>query len=136
MPHGKGLCKCHSNLKGRTIKAKHGPGICKCPKHQTRETLYRVDFQEMFGDGPFPCGEKKLGCGEPVMFNECIIDHVDGNHKNNDPDNWQPMHKRCHDRKSAIEDGRGSRVIGMNAHPSNSPESRAERARIQHAKNQ
>lgn len=111
----------------------HGPGVCKCPYHQTRITKYREDFYEMFGDGPFSCGEKKMGCGEPVMFWECIVDHVDENKLNNDPSNWQAMHKRCHDRKSSLIDYRGDRVYDMNQHPNNSKEARAERARQQHA---
>jgi hypothetical protein len=105
MPHGKGICKCHSNLEGRVIEAKHGPGICKCPTHNMdRRSMYRKDFHTLNGDGPFICGEKKAGCKEPVMFIECIVDHVDGNWLNNDPDNWQAMHKLCHDRKSALFD--------------------------------
>lgn len=80
----------------------HGSGICKCPKHQTRINLYREDFLALNGPGPYPCGTKLHGCGEPVLFTECIVDHVDENRLNNDPGNWQPMHKKCHDRKSRL----------------------------------
>ena len=113
----------------------HGPGLCECVKHQTRNTLYRDDFRTLHGDGPYPCGTKKMGCGLPVTFAEAIIDHVDEDHWNNDPDNWQPMHKRCHDRKSALcRTVNEANAAIMNMHPNNSREARAERARKQHAR--
>jgi len=112
MPHGKGVCECHSYLEGRTINAKHGKGICKCPNHNMDErTITRKKFHKMFGDGPFVCGEKLGGCGQSVMFAECCVDHVDGNWLNNDPNNWQAMHKPCHDRKGAIYDRRDTITV-------------------------
>lgn len=88
----------------------------------------------MHGDGPFLCGAKLEGCGKEVMFADCVIDHVDEDHRNNDPENWQPMHPPCHARKSALADGRGNRVHAMNDHPSNSKEARSARMKEYHRK--
>jgi hypothetical protein len=136
MPHGKGICKCHSNLEGRKIQAKHGPGICKCEKHQTRNSLYRQDFREIYGDGPYICGERKMGCGELVSFGEAVIDHVDEDRKNNDPSNWQAMHKLCHDRKSGLCRGVTNSInaFAMNDHANNSTEARSARVKEQWSK--
>ena len=116
---------------GRHTGLGHGAGKCKC--HPNSRFSYREEFLALNGSGPYPCGEKKLGCGELVMSVNADIDHVDGDDQNNDPANWQAMHHECHARKSAIEDGRGERVTQMNDHPNNSQEARAERARQQWA---
>jgi hypothetical protein len=139
MPHGKGICKCHSNLKGRVINSKHGPGICSCPNHQdpSKSSQTRKNFRELFGDGPFKCGEKKMGCGESVMFWECVVDHVDENRFNNDPSNWQAMHVKCHNIKSGLMRSaygvNQANALLMNSHENNSSEARSKRAKQQHA---
>jgi len=76
-----------------------------------------------------------MGCGDTVMFVDCVVDHVDEDHGNNDPDNWQAMHKICHDRKSAIRRVvvNSANALTMNDHPSNNREARSERALKQHA---
>ena len=44
-------------------------------------------------------------CGPDIRYHPCQldVDHVDGNHQNNDPANWQTLCANCHRLKTHVE---------------------------------
>lgn len=58
-----------------------------------KRSRYRELFFATNGAGPYIC---YFSCGEPIIFAEVIVHHINGNHVDNRIENLAPAHRTCH----------------------------------------